>query len=57
MDLDDRRLIAGTTLDRPPTERTATMDPIYDLWLAERRLHRRARAILRRRPRPESVAA
>ena len=28
------------------------MDTIYDIWLAERRLQRRPRTIVRRRPTP-----
>jgi hypothetical protein len=54
IDIDDRR--------RPPawtatTMRTAPMDTIFDIWLADRRRHRKPRTIVRRRPDADPVAA
>jgi hypothetical protein len=33
------------------------MDTLYDIWLADRRLHRTPRTIVRRRPATDAVAA
>ena len=33
------------------------MDTIFDIWLAERRLHRAPRTIIRRRPAPTDAKA
>ena len=33
------------------------MDTIFDIWLAERRLHRTPRTIIRRRPQPSDETA